>query len=124
MPRLSERNFEVASDDRVIAEGSWRPHPAGWVPFASVRIECDKSKASCDEFWAEFVADEEGGPGALLPEVTHYEIDEWNGSKIFASAVFRSKWPVRLEIDTEKKTILRRYAVHETYDAAEYWLLE
>ena len=121
-PRLSTKGFETASETTVVVNGSWRSHASRWVPYASVRIECERSKSECTEFWAAFYADEEGGPGGLVPEVTHYSIVTWSPSTVTAAGVFRNKWPVQLKINLNEKTVERTY--NKPPEPPEVWSLE
>ena len=124
LPELTEKSYE-RSADRIVLTGSWRPQPTGWSPYASVRIECVRLQNDCTEFWASYVADEDhGGPGALVPDVTHYSISMWTPETIAAHGVFRRKWPVDLRIDVKSGETTRQYTSSaDRSDGSAYWTL-
>ena len=122
-PRLTPKSFRYEGQ-RLVAQGSWHPRPAGWVPFASIRIECVRAQNECVEFWAAFYADEEGGPGGLVPEVTRYAVTEWTPTYVKAQGIFREKWPVTLVVDVRNGSVVRRYSEKASYDPAVEWTLE
>lgn len=125
-PRLPRLSFDRISDSHVLATGSWQPNASTGAPYALVFIECRRVTEECTEMWAQIVSDEHGVKGDLLmPEITHYQIKEWSGSKIRATGSFKDKWPVKLSIDVATRLIRRESTGRRDpgYEA-EDWLLK
>jgi hypothetical protein len=126
-PQLVSYRFERPEEGHIIAVGSWKPFPSpGWVPYASVRIDCRREQAECTEFRARMIADEHGEhPDRILPELTYYRIETWSPDEIRATTGESEHRREDLIIHPKTGYVRHYYPDKRArFDASDYWLLQ